>query len=236
AFENVRQVPGRGDPRVHDRLRRGQAERAPGEVLADHIAHFAAWHVAGRTDAADRREAVGGDVVEVVERDHFLPVAFGGHFEIGVGDQRRLAVLGALGADEAQHGFADQLQVAGFGYQLRVLAGRGQHPRDRHSAGCVGFANVRDAFPRLPQRGDGAGRASFAASAVAGACMTSPRLATVPGARPWAALGGRGRARASVGGRRVGGRLLTPRIGGAGGIGGGGGPRRADGGGGGCGG
>src|SRR5439155_14256345 len=77
-FEDVRQMPGGGDPGGDDRFGRGQVQRAPREVLADDVAGFRIGDVAVFTGAPHRRQPAGRDVFEVVQSDHFLRVRFAG--------------------------------------------------------------------------------------------------------------------------------------------------------------
>src|SRR5947207_13307721 len=53
AFEDVREVARRGTPCRDDPLRRGERERAPGEVLADHVADLFVRYVAAGAHAVE---------------------------------------------------------------------------------------------------------------------------------------------------------------------------------------
>ena len=112
AVEDVGAVPGRGHPGAHDRLRRGQPQRAPRDVLADHVPVLRVGDVAARAHPLQRRCAVGGDVREVVLVGHVAAVPLRGVRELRVGPQRALAVAFAFLIDQAQHRGAHLFDVA----------------------------------------------------------------------------------------------------------------------------
>src|SRR5580692_702496 len=84
-FEDVGEVPRRGDPGCDDRLGSRKLVGTPREVLADYVAVAWARHVASATDAVYWRLAAGRDVREVVIGDQFLAVTFGSLFELRAG-------------------------------------------------------------------------------------------------------------------------------------------------------
>ncbi len=140
--EDVRAVPGRGHPGGDDRLRGGQPQRAPRDVLTDHVPVLRVREVAARAHPLERGFAVGCVVGEVVLFGHVAAVALRGTRKRGVWLQCRLAVAFAFLVDQAQHRGAHQAEVARLRGQVRVGArrgGRGGGDPARHSraqAGC----------------------------------------------------------------------------------------------------
>jgi hypothetical protein len=145
AVEDVGAVPGGGHPGVYDRLRRGQPQRAPGDVLADHIPVLRVGEVAGGADPVERRFAVGRGVREVVLVCHVAAVSLRGARELRIGRERALAVAFAFLIDQAQHRGAHLFDVAGRGGEVGARAGGGGEGRGcaadpgrsgRTQAGC----------------------------------------------------------------------------------------------------
>jgi hypothetical protein len=133
--EDVRAVLGGGHPRVDDRLRRGQPQGAPRDVLAHRVPPFRAGQVAARADPVERCGAVGGDVGEVVFVGHFPAVPLCGARQLLVGRQRRLAVARAFLVDQALDRCAHLFDVRGRWGRGGVGAGRlsrrGHAPAER---------------------------------------------------------------------------------------------------------
>src|SRR5579863_3260712 len=123
AVEDVGAVSGGGHPGAHDRLRRGQPQRAPGDVLADHIPCLGVGEVAVRAHPVQRRLAAGRDVGEVVFVGHVAAVLLSGARQPRVCRERALAASFAFLIDQAQHRRADLREVAGAGGEVGVGAG-----------------------------------------------------------------------------------------------------------------
>jgi hypothetical protein len=113
-------VPRGGHPGVDDRLRGGEPEGAPGDVLADQVPILGAGDVAAGADPIERSFAIRADVGEVVRVGHVHAVALRGAGELGVRDEGALAVAFAFLVDQAQHGGAHELDVARLRREVRV--------------------------------------------------------------------------------------------------------------------
>ena len=139
--EDVGAVLGRGHPGAHDRLRGGEPEGAPGDVLADVVTDLRVVDVAARAHPVDRGASARCDVREVILAGHVFAVALRGAFESRIGRERALAVARAFPIDQAEDRGADLFEVARPRREVHV-----------HARAC------RGGFRRGRFRGKGWGR------------------------------------------------------------------------------
>ena len=127
--EDVGAVSRGGHPGGDDRVRGGQPQRAPGDVLADFIAQPCSCEVAAAAQAAGGGVAARPDVIEVVGRSHVVAVRLCGTGHVRVGAQRALSLAGAFTVDQAQRGGANAVEVRRCGHEVgidaRAAVGRG---------------------------------------------------------------------------------------------------------------